>query len=298
MKTIVALVDFTDVSFKVLKQAYALGKAFGGEVVILHVAPQTRAVGSIETGDIMTDPSPERLRSDQTKLKGLTDMLLRAGAKVSAEEVQGTAIDKILEESRRLNADLIIMGAHHHVFLYDWFVSDLAVDVVKAVPCPVLVVPNEDWSEGGMKIILALVDPSDVAAAILKQTRDLARVFDGEVVILHVLPEPDLTEVGDAGAEAKVAENLWQKEHSKLTAMCEEMAGTGTRVTMEELTGPTTEVILEEGQRLGADLIVMGSHHHSVVYNLFVGDVTNEVLKLADRPVLVVPINDGAQDKE
>jgi nucleotide-binding universal stress UspA family protein len=51
----------------------------------------------------------------------------------------------------------------------------------------------------------------------------------------------------------------------------------------------TVESIVAEAQRLNADMIVVGSHHHGALYNLVVGSVTGDVLKRAKCPVLVVP---------
>ena len=45
MKTIVALVDFSDLTFKVLKQAHAQARAFDSEVVIMHVPPKKPCKG-------------------------------------------------------------------------------------------------------------------------------------------------------------------------------------------------------------------------------------------------------------
>src|SRR5664279_6389888 len=44
MKTILALVDFSDVTAQVLAQAQDLAKAFGGRVIIMHVLKQEPVV--------------------------------------------------------------------------------------------------------------------------------------------------------------------------------------------------------------------------------------------------------------
>jgi len=52
------------------------------------------------------------------------------------------SVDKLLEESERLNADLIVLGSHHHGALYDWFVGTFTTETLKRTHFPVLVVPS------------------------------------------------------------------------------------------------------------------------------------------------------------
>jgi hypothetical protein len=49
------------------------------------------------------------------------------------------------------------------------------------------------------------------------------------------------------------------------------------------------ENILAESRWLQADLIVMGTHHHGMLHDLVMGNLTREILQHAFCPVLVVP---------
>ena len=49
------------------------------------------------------------------------------------------------------------------------------------------------------------------------------------------------------------------------------------------------KLILEEAERLEAEVIIMGSHGHGALYDLIVGSVTEGVLRKAKCPVLVLP---------
>jgi hypothetical protein len=48
--------------------------------------------------------------------------------------------------------------------------------------------------------------------------------------------------------------------------------------------------VMEEVEKMDADLVIMGSHHHSALYNFFIGSVGAELLKRLPFPVLVVPV--------
>jgi nucleotide-binding universal stress UspA family protein len=61
-----------------------------------------------------------------------------------------------------------------------------------------------------------------------------------------------------------------------------------TEVRVVETLAPVSEAICQEAKMLDVDIIVMASHGHSGVARLFLGSVAEHVLRLADRPVLVV----------
>lgn len=143
-----------------------------------------------------------------------------------------------------------------------------------------------------MKTVLALVDFSDVTASVLRQAQDLAKAYAGRVIIMHVLKlEPVVVDVGLASPTVlrPPTEAVIQAGKATLEGFRASMEGTGITVTTEQLPDATMAKILEESGRLGADIIVVGSHHHSALYDLFIGSFTHDLLKLATCPVLVVP---------
>ncbi len=56
---------------------------------------------------------------------------------------------------------------------------------------------------------------------------------------------------------------------------------------IHELSGPAGKMILNHGQKIGAELIVMGAYTHSRVRELFLGGATREALRAANVPVLL-----------
>ena len=144
MKTIVALVDFSDLTFKVLKQAHTLAKAFNSEVVILHVDPKTYVVGTTsEAGEILVEPPAESVQLAQQMLNEVKESLAKFGVTVTAQELRGHTVEVVLSETNRLNADLIILGSHHHSSFYNLLIGSVTSEILKRAHCPLLVVPND-----------------------------------------------------------------------------------------------------------------------------------------------------------
>ena len=146
MKTIVALVDLSDLSFKVLKQAHALARAFNCQVVILHVVAKEPVIVDvgIVSPTIMRDPSPDVVQKEYSQLLEVRDSLVKFGVSATVEQLAGATVEVVLAETKRLEADMIILGAHHRSTFYNLLVGSVTNDVLKRAHCPVLVVPGDD----------------------------------------------------------------------------------------------------------------------------------------------------------
>ncbi len=145
MKKIVALVDFSDVTLKVLQHALTMAQAFNSQVVILHGLQKEPVVVDLGLASptVFRNPSAESIEADREKLANLSEPLERAGVTVSVQQLPDATAASIVEEAERLGVDLVIVGAHHHSTLYNLFVGSMTGDIVKRAHCPVLVVPNE-----------------------------------------------------------------------------------------------------------------------------------------------------------
>lgn len=143
MKTIVALVDLTDASTKVLNYAQTLASALGSQVVLLHVVPYELPIAAYgaEIPPIPIDPSPATMRENQARLDELLHSFTQSGISATALQSKGPVADTLLAECSRLHPDLVIMGSHHHSALYNLFLGSTTADVLKRAPFPVFVVP-------------------------------------------------------------------------------------------------------------------------------------------------------------
>jgi nucleotide-binding universal stress UspA family protein len=144
MKTIAALVDFSDATFKVLKQAHTLASAFGSRVEILHVLPPEPVVVDFGIAPtVMHEPSPETVKRDADRLRELEESLRKYGVQATARQIQGTSIESLLDECEKVQADMIIVGSHRHGAVYELLVGSITAGVLKRAKCPVLVVPAD-----------------------------------------------------------------------------------------------------------------------------------------------------------
>ena len=115
------------------------------------------------------------------------------------------------------------------------------------------------------------------------------------VYVLHTAePEPDF--VGyDAGPDVvrgQVAKE-YRQEHRAVQKLADGLREQGIDATALLIQGPTVATTLNQADKLGADLIVVGSHGRSAIYDVLVGSYSAGVLRKSKVPVLVVPTRAG-----
>jgi nucleotide-binding universal stress UspA family protein len=148
------------------------------------------------------------------------------------------------------------------------------------------------------KKILLAVDETDASRRAVSFVEEM---FDDEMVSLtavNVARTPvewmPATPYGtvtawphDPGTETTGIDSAFARQE----AVSQEVAGRqvppGT--TIEVAFGDAAEAIVMAADDIGADLIVVGSHEKGFLERLFRGSVSEEVVRKAPRPVLVVP---------
>jgi nucleotide-binding universal stress UspA family protein len=138
MKTILALIDFSDVSEKILEQAQAHAKAFGGDVVLYHVVPPEPLVVDFEPPAV----PPDVFKLRQQQLFVMRDSLIDHGVRATAQVFGGLLQETLLDQIVRLDPDIIIMGSHGHGALYHLIVGSVTEGIIKQASHPVLVIPS------------------------------------------------------------------------------------------------------------------------------------------------------------
>lgn len=152
MKTIVAAVDFSDLTQAIIETAADLACAYAGEVVLFHAAPETdpwamaAMDGRVAVGMPSADWEREQTRVRQRRLDQLRAPLAERGVPVRThltDAVQRRAICDALEQ---LSPEYIVIGSHRHGALYDLLGPGICSRIVRRAKCPVVVVHPQDRS--------------------------------------------------------------------------------------------------------------------------------------------------------
>src|SRR3990170_576840 len=139
--------------------------------------------------------------------------------------------------------------------------------------------------------ILVPTDFSEPAASALKWAETLAREFDGQVYLLHVVPEPYAYPWGTELSTLPLNDILAQSEQAASERLQQLAAETGLpreRVVIRTMIGTPVDQILGVIESDRIDLVILGTHGRGMVGHLLLGSVAERVVRRSPVPVLTV----------
>jgi len=142
MKNLLVALDMKPTDALLLAQASLLAEKCGSKIWMIHVAsPDPDFVGFEMGPKYIRDFVADELRTEHRQLQAYATELKEKSLDAEGLLVQGPTIDMIEAEVKKLNIDLLILGSHKHSFLYEAFVGNTAVRIIKESSIPVLIVP-------------------------------------------------------------------------------------------------------------------------------------------------------------
>lgn len=136
--------------------------------------------------------------------------------------------------------------------------------------------------------ILSATDFSDTAETAWELARELARVHQAELVLVHVFVElPVYPEVA-----VTTIQRVWEEQRLWIEQQLAERveAATARGVTTRYLlrTGTAAEEISRAATDEAAALVVVGTHGRTGINRMLIGSVAERVVRIAPCPVLTV----------
>lgn len=145
LKRILVPVDFSPLSKKALHYATRLAQQFGAEIDLFHVIEPE--IPPAFDGFMIALPPVSNGSSAQCtgQLKTLVNSVRNAGVTEVRSTVRcGLAAIEIVEAAKELDVDLIVIATHGYTGWKHFAIGSTAERVVRAAPCPVLVVREKE----------------------------------------------------------------------------------------------------------------------------------------------------------
>jgi nucleotide-binding universal stress UspA family protein len=138
--------------------------------------------------------------------------------------------------------------------------------------------------------IMVGIDGSEHAAHALSIAIRLAKPLGAEIVALHVIPPPALSEYLGYGMLPVELDPAWRREiHREFEQeWCRALGEAGVRYRAVERDGRPATVIRKVADEEDADLVVVGRRGRSRVAELLLGSVSHELSHTCQRPLLLV----------
>ncbi len=233
------------------------------------------------------DKTPEQNQLLEKLISNLKETGI--GARVIHKE--GDPINAILGAAKEEDATLISIASSGKGRTREFLVGSTSFGVLRSSTKPVLIDKFRVTEKGGKKIVRAActtifrralvpLDFTKCTDRVLEYIPRLCKVGLGEVILFHVV-ESSKYNVKDGGRFKEVME--------KLDKLRDGLRANGCNVTTHVHFGTVSYNILEASRELDATLIVLGAHGKSLLREVTLGGNSEEVIRKAEVPLLVIP---------
>lgn len=283
--------DLSAASLAAWPYAAALARRHQARLTVLHVVPSFEPISvpsdrGAAPYHAVHPPTPDDVRHEMEQ--SVPDVPL-AGVEVRYVPHAGDPVQVIVDQAVAGSADLIVMGTHGRSGFERFLIGSVTERVLRLAPCPVLAVPPHAPAVAAEAVFSRVLCPIDFSAASLQALEcalAFARLAKGRVTVVHAC---------DVAAEPRLHAYLGEVQRqavevagAKLQALlADQPAAAGGIEPVVVLGRPGREILKIAGQQ-AADLIVMGAQGRGGVGLALVGSTTQDVVRAAACPVLVV----------
>jgi len=278
MKTLLVALDMTEGSRGALARALRIGAGMGAFLHVVHAVPSDRfAADGASVRQAVRQAVEEMIDALPHPHPGFSLRITLCDAKAA-----------ILDEARKIGADLIVLGAHGAPRFRDALFGTTATHVVRHSDRPVLVV-REGGEKPYAKVLAALADMAS-ADALLGAACAIAP--QAEIYGVHAF-DPPLGQILAGRDEFARQESRWEAKIE--AALAKAVAGRPRRVSTKQHgiveAGDLLTILMKETEALGPDLLAMGTRRRST----YLGSYAVDTLFWCPHDMLVVPEQAAAE---
>lgn len=141
INTIMALIDFSKITRKVIDFAASQAKANNAKLVMLHVEPENYEKLYRKIDQKERDRRAKVLWFEHRDLAQKSEELRELGIDVLPLMVEGPEeVESILSEIDRVKPDLLVIGHQHHSAWYKIFNESVGEELIDRVTCPMTLI--------------------------------------------------------------------------------------------------------------------------------------------------------------
>jgi nucleotide-binding universal stress UspA family protein len=149
MKKVLIALDYNPTAQKVAEAGFAMAKAMGAEVTLLHVmvtsAMYSTAYANMGAWQINTVETLEALKIMETSSHIFLENAKRHLGSKSIQIIQkeGDFAQMILQTAHEIKAECIVMGSHSQKWLENIVMGSVTEDVLRKSTIPMFIVPTK-----------------------------------------------------------------------------------------------------------------------------------------------------------
>lgn len=307
--------DFSPVSSRALRYSVDLARRTGATLHILHA--QILHGDPLTSGRSATAPGDEELIRDQLSKYDNGDSVT-SGVGKGIEVVEAVVRDvaaapAILRYASDNDIDVICVGTHGRRGIRRFLLGSVAEEVVRRADRPVISVRAPEDESAAFKApsrILVPTDFSDPSRVALRHAVELARLYEAQIDVLHVIQQSlhPAFYVGGVTDIRDIDPNIEEKVEDRLSDFLEETfasskaGGPAPNGPAAEAASPMVDAGVTPHVLIGTidtevpafihehenDLVVMSTKGQTGLDRVLLGSVAEKIVRMSPCPVLTV----------
>lgn len=274
--------------------AVELARRTGTTLHLVRVHVPVLAYAASESPIAIPDPAWDAQIHD-TALQQLTaaaaEIRSRVPVPVTFELRVGTPADEVIASATEHDAIAIVCTTHGHGGWAPQWLGSVTDGIVRHAPCPVLAMSEAAvMRTPAFSRILVPLDGGTTADQVLPVVQQLALAHDSTVDLFRVVAPPWVGDALNAVQSGRIdpfgVDPFADQAKHELERVAEDLVYHGIHATstVEVATSPV-RAILDRITSTNPDLVAMTTHGRGLS-RIFVGSVTDKVLRAGGRPVL------------
>lgn len=286
--------DLSPISDEALKQGEAFARLSDARLGVVHVVPNVQPINMF---------FPQRNVADETSFAELTGQV-RAILEERIRTLTGrdhTTVDifvdvgldyaEVIRRAEEYKASEVVIGSLGKTGLRRALLGSVAEKIVRYAHCPVLVVrPGE--AKG---VVVAATDMSDPSLPAIRFGALEAERRGAKLVVVHAVDFRGASLLGEIGSffgGAPPAPDVAALVEAAKTLLQKAMVNLGVRGEVVILDGAASAVVAEYAEKVGAELVVVGTRGRTGLSRLTLGSVAERIVQHAPCSVLAVRQHD------
>ncbi|TAL63285.1 MAG: universal stress protein [Bacteroidetes bacterium] len=272
MRTILVPTDFSKNAKNALDYAASVAKKENSKLILLHAFHIFYPSSEIPVAMVVEEVSGTQKKAEEELNKLCLEIKKNKKLKCDFICREGLAVDILLEVSRKIRPDLIIMGTKGASGIREVILGSNTAKVIEKAICPVIAVPAGASFKGIRNIVFSTdYHESDVNA--LKKTTGIAKIFGSRINILHA-SDREFTQEVEEGLMRQFMKTVSKKiKYSKISSLVKY--------------GELPENILQDYiKKKKPDLIAMSTQRRSLLEKLFGTSITKKMAYHTNVPLL------------
>jgi nucleotide-binding universal stress UspA family protein len=273
---VICPVDISPAAAPLITFASMWARWYGAELHVLHAVPLPDVIAD-PIGGVVVATRARPWEEVQAELQRIVPDSVVGTRRWHLDVVEGAPADAILAAARERPNSMVIMATHGRAGLDRIVHGSVTATVTHHAPCGVLVLPARH-AEGHDPLppcqrILCAVDFLPSSRHALQHAVQLAEQSSARLEVVYVL---------ESGGDA-------QEAMEELERCIPERARRWCSIQANVVSGHPAPALLRAAEEAQADLIVMGAGDRFHLRSMWLGGVTDRLLRTAHAPLLIVP---------